>query len=310
MKYLFGPVPSRRLGISLGVDLVPHKVCTLNCVYCEVGRTTLLTLERKEYVPIDAVIAELDEYLRQDPELDFITFSGQGEPTLNSGLGKVINHIKANYPRYKVAILTNGTLFWDISLRQEVMRADVLLPDLDAVSQSVFQKLNRPHQDLDNARIIAGLKELRQEFPGKIYMEVFMVEGLNDTESELALLRETLLMLKPDIVQLNTLDRPGTESWVQPMPRARLNQIAQYFAPLKVDIVAIPQSRKKIQSFNTDIQTQILETIKRRPSTDTDLCQILDLHKNELNKYLGTLLESGEIESLEMERGTFFRIRE
>lgn len=310
MKYLFGPVPSRRLGISLGVDLVPHKVCTLNCVYCEVGRTTLLTLERKEYVPIDAVIAELDEYLRQDPELDFITFSGQGEPTLNSGLGKVINHIKANYPRYKVAILTNGTLFWDISLRQEVMRADVLLPDLDAVSQSVFQKLNRPHQDLDNARIIAGLKELRQEFPGKIYMEVFMVEGLNDTESELALLRETLLMLKPDIVQLNTLDRPGTESWVQPMPRARLQKIAQYFAPLKVDIVAIPQSRKKIQSFNTDIQTQILETIKRRPSTDTDLCQILGLHKNELNKYLGTLLESGEIESLEMERGTFFRIRE
>lgn len=310
MKYLFGPVPSRRLGISLGVDLVPHKVCTLNCVYCEVGRTTLLTLERKEYVPINAVIAELNEYLANGPDLDFITFSGQGEPTLNSGLGKVINHIKANHPRYKVAILTNGTLFWDGSVRREVMRADVILPDLDAVSQNVFQKLNRPHLDLDSARIIAGLKELRKEFPGKIYMEVFMVEGLNDTESELALLRESLLMLKPDIVQLNTLDRPGSESWVRPMPRARLQKIAQYFAPLKVDIVANPQSRKKIQSFNTDIQTQILETIKRRPATDADLCQILGLHKNELNKYLSTLLESGEIESLELERGTFFRIKE
>ncbi len=231
MQYLFGPVPSRRLGISLGVDLVPHKVCTLNCVYCEVGRTTLLTLKRKEYVPIDAVIAELDEYLAQSPDLDFVTFSGQGEPTLNSGVGKVIDHIKDRYPRYKVAILTNGTLFWDGTVRREVLRADVILPDLDAVSQIVFQKLNRPHHDLDNAEIIAGLKELRQEFSGKIYMEVFMVEGLNDSDSELALLRETLLQLEPDIVQLNTLDRPGTESWVQPMPRARLRQIAQYFAP-------------------------------------------------------------------------------
>ena len=310
MQYLFGPVPSRRLGISLGVDLVPHKVCTLNCVYCEVGRTTLLTLKRKEYVPIDAVIAELDEYLAQSPDLDFVTFSGQGEPTLNSGVGKVIDHIKDRYPRYKVAILTNGTLFWDGTVRREVLRADVILPDLDAVSQIVFQKLNRPHHDLDNAEIIAGLKELRQEFSGKIYMEVFMVEGLNDSDSELALLREALLQLEPDIVQLNTLDRPGTESWVQPMPRARLRQIAQYFAPLNVEIIAHPQARKKIQSCRADIQTQILETIKRRPSTDADLCQILGLHKNELNKYLSTLLESGEIESLEMDRGTFFRIRE
>ncbi|MGC9362620.1 MAG: radical SAM protein, partial [Candidatus Syntrophosphaera sp.] len=127
MKYLFGPVPSRRLGVSLGVDLVPHKVCSLNCVYCEVGKTTNLTIERKEYVPIDEVIKELDDYLSENPHLDFITFSGQGEPTLNSGIGRVINHIKEKYPRYKVAVLTNGTLFWDEKVRGEVMPADVLL---------------------------------------------------------------------------------------------------------------------------------------------------------------------------------------
>jgi wyosine [tRNA(Phe)-imidazoG37] synthetase (radical SAM superfamily) len=117
MKYLFGPVPSRRLGISLGVDLVPHKVCSLNCVYCEVGRTTNLTIERKEYVPIKGVIAEFKEYLTEKPELDFITFSGQGEPTLNSGLGKVFNLIKSNYPQYKVAVMTNGTLLGDKNVR-------------------------------------------------------------------------------------------------------------------------------------------------------------------------------------------------
>ena len=138
MKNLFGPVPSRRLGISLGVDLVPLKVCSLNCIYCEVGRTTNLTIERKEYIPVDAVIEELNGYLSENPELDFITFSGQGEPTLNSGLGKVIDFIKDNYPQYKIAVITNGTLFWDHEVRNEVSRADVLLPSLDAVSELSF----------------------------------------------------------------------------------------------------------------------------------------------------------------------------
>ncbi|MFO8145279.1 MAG: radical SAM protein, partial [Candidatus Syntrophosphaera sp.] len=154
MKYLFGPVPSRRLGVSLGVDLVPHKVCSLNCVYCEVGRTTNLTIQRKEYVPLDEVLKELEEYLSQDPDLDFITFSGQGEPSLNSGLGRVIDFIKDKYPRYKVAVLTNGTLFWDEKVRAEVMLADVLLPDLDAVSELAFLKVNRPAPELKIDRII------------------------------------------------------------------------------------------------------------------------------------------------------------
>jgi len=309
MKYLFGPVPSRRLGVSLGVDLVPHKVCSLNCVYCEVGRTTNLTLVRKEYVPIDKVIGELDEYLAVNPDLDFITFSGQGEPTLNSGIGRVINHIKEKYPRYKVAVLTNGTLFWDEEVRREVMPADVILPDLDAVSELVFRKLNRPHHDLDINMIIDGLIQLRREFKGEIYVEVFMVPGLNDTGSELNLIRETLLKMNPDVVQLNTLDRPGTESWVKPLERKKLQEIVEFFQPLNTEIVASPQSRKKIQSFNQDISEQILETIKRRPSTDKDLCAILGLHPNVLNKYLSELIDAGRIESEELPRGVFFKVK-
>jgi wyosine [tRNA(Phe)-imidazoG37] synthetase (radical SAM superfamily) len=275
-----------------------------------VGRTTLLTLERKEYVPVDAVIAELDDYLVQQPELDFITFSGQGEPTLNSGLGKVLNHIKDHYPHYKVAILTNGTLFWDKILRAEVMRADVILPDLDAVSQKVFQKINRPQANLENERIINGLKDLRREFKGLVLMEVFLIAGLNDSKGELKLLKETLMALKPDRVQLNSLDRPGTEAWVKAMPKEGLHEIAEYFKPLKVEIVANPQSRKNILSFNSDIEAQILETIKRRPSTDTDLSQILNLHINELNKYLSPLLATKKIETVQMDRGVFFKIKD
>lgn len=310
MKYLFGPVPSRRLGVSLGVDLVPHKVCSLNCVYCEVGSTTNLTLERREYVPIAEVLKELEDYLSQEPDLDFVTFSGQGEPTLNSGLATVIDFIKDRYPRYQVAVLTNGTLFWDKQVRSEVMRADVLLPDLDAVSELVFLKVNRPAKELKIERIIEGLIELRREFKGKIYLELFLVPGLNDTESELQLLKTTIQKIGPDLIQLNTLDRPGTESWVRPLSRERLEEILAFFKPLVVEIIANPQSRKKIQSFKQDISDQILETIKRRPSTDNDLCAILGLHPNELNKYLSALIAAGKVETEELERGVFFKLKQ
>ena len=310
MKYLFGPVPSRRLGISLGVDLVPHKVCTLNCVYCEVGRTTNLTVERREYVPIDDVIKELNSYLSENPELDFVTFSGQGEPTLNSGLGKVIAFIKDNFPQYKVAVITNGTLFYRKDVRQEIRRADVLLPSLDAVSRLNFLKVNRPQKSLKIEEIVSGLIELRKEFSGKIFLEIFFVPELNDSPEELSLLKKTISEIKPDAVQLNTLDRPGTESWVQALSEQKLKEIANFLRPLPVEIISKPQIRKQIRSFNQNIADQILETIKRRPCTDTELAKILNLHLNELNKYLSELLDKNMVVSERRERGIFFKIKE
>jgi len=163
-KYLFGPVPSRRLGISLGVDLVPHKTCSLNCVYCECGRTTILTDERKEYVPTEMVLSELNHFLTTNPRLDFITFSGSGEPTLHSGLGNVIKFIKKNFPKYQVALLTNGTLFYSPNIREEVKQVDVILPSLDAASEEVFHKINRPVRGLKVQKVIDGLVQLRTEF--------------------------------------------------------------------------------------------------------------------------------------------------
>jgi wyosine [tRNA(Phe)-imidazoG37] synthetase (radical SAM superfamily) len=307
MKYLFGPVPSRRLGISLGVDLVPHKVCTLNCVYCEVGRTTNLTTERKEFIPVDELLDELKEYLDKKPELDFITFSGQGEPTLNSGLGKVINFIKDNYPKYKVAVITNGTLFYDKKVRNEVLRADLLLPSLDAVSTEIFHKINRPEKNLDNKKIINGLIDLGKEFKGKIYLEIFFIPGLNNSDEELNLLKENIIKIDPDLVQLNSLDRPGTEDSVKTMQIENLEKIKSFLEPLPVTIIAKVKSRKKIQSFNKNIEDQIMDTIKRRPCTDKDLCEILDIHINELNKYLSELISSGKIISDSKQRGLFFK---
>jgi len=148
-KHLFGPVPSRRLGISLGIDLVPYKTCTANCVYCECGKTTNLTIERKEYIPTDEILNELDVYLKQAPDLDYITFSGSGEPTLHSKIGEIINFLKKNYPQYKVAVLTNGTLLFHKELRDELKNADIIKPSLDAGSDEIFKKIKRPHENLN-----------------------------------------------------------------------------------------------------------------------------------------------------------------
>jgi len=310
MKFLFGPVPSRRLGISLGVDLVPHKVCTLNCIYCEVGRTTNLTVERKEYVPVAEVKRELSEYLSQSPELDFITFSGQGEPTLNSGLGEIIDFIKQNYPRYRVALITNGTLFCVPEVRSEVKNADVILPSLDAVSPSVFSKINRPAKNLNNESIIEGLIQLRKEFSGEIFLEVFFVPQINENEEELKLLKETITLINPDLIQLNTLDRPGTEEFVKAVSPERMQEIKDFFEPLSTQVISKSETRKKIKSFNDSIEEQILETVKRRPCTDHDLTEILNLHLNELNKYLGELIDSGKIIAEKQGEKLFFKINQ
>jgi wyosine [tRNA(Phe)-imidazoG37] synthetase (radical SAM superfamily) len=308
-KHLFGPVPSRRLGISLGVDLVPHKVCSLNCVYCEVGKTTNLAIEREEYIPLNDILTELKSYLDKKPELDYITFSGAGEPLLHNGIGKVITFIKENYPQYKLALLTNSTLLYDENVREEILGIDLLLPSLDAVSEKVFKKLNRPNSKLDNNKIIEGLIKFSKDFSGRIWLEIFIIPGLNDTTEELELLKNVIKDVAPDQVQLNTLDRPGTESWIEPITKRKMEEIAEFLEPLPVKIIAKFQARNKIRSYHKDVEQQIIETIKRRPCTDKDLSEMLGLHINEINKYLSELLHEGSVTSQQQERGTFFRAK-
>ncbi len=191
-KYLFGPVPSRRLGISLGVDLVTHKICSLDCVYCECGHTTNLTCERKEYVPLEAVLKELDHYFKNNQDPDYITFSGSGEPTLNTAIGKVIEFIKENKKDVSVALLTNGTLFSQKHVRDDVINADLIIPSLDAVSLIAFRKINRPCPDLNLEEYIQGLIDLRSEFKGDIWIEVLIIPGYNDSQENLESLKKSI----------------------------------------------------------------------------------------------------------------------
>jgi len=307
-KYLFGPVPSRRLGMSLGIDLVPKKVCSLNCVYCEVGRTTGLTAERKEYVLFDKVIAELDHYFKNNPDPDYLTFSGSGEPTLNSRLGDVIVYLKKMRPDIPIAVLTNGTLLSDKKMRDELMGADVVLPSLDAATEAVFQKINRPVSGLSIDTVIDGLVEFGKSFKGKIWLEVFILPGYNYDENEILEIGKAIKRINPDSVQLNTLDRPGAEDNLISASRDELEKVMELLEIDNVEIIAALNKKRKAVSFRKDIENAILGTISRRPCTVDDLSEILDMPIVEVNKYIRILETENRIESVQLERGAFFQV--
>lgn len=308
-KHLFGPVPSRRLGMSLGVDLIPSKICSLNCVYCECGKTTTLTNVRKTYIPTDAVMAELKQFLEANPAPDYITFSGAGEPTLHSGIGEIVDFIKNHWQSVPLALLTNGTLFYDKTVRREIMKTDLVLPSLDAAIDTVFRKIDRPFHNLQINNYIDGLIAFREEYTGKIWLEVFVLPGYNDAPEYLEALKAALLRIKPDKVQLNTLDRPGTIGRLRPANKAELNQIVSFLAPLPCEIIAAPTTRKDIKSYRDDIEDAILETIARRPCTLEDLATIFGVHINEINKYLSVLDKEQHVETIRQERGVFYKLK-
>lgn len=308
-KYLFGPVPSRRLGMSLGVDLVPKKVCSLDCVYCEVGKTTKLTLERKEYIPFNKVKEELQHYFLHNPDPDYITFSGYGEPTLNSRIGDILHLIKEIRPAIPVAVLTNGTMLNLRAVRDAMKDADVVLPSLDAATEEVFRKINRPPNDLSISSYIEGLVDFRKEFHGQLWLEVFILPGYNNSDEELTALREAIVRIKPDSVQLNTLDRPGTIPGLLPASREELERITRRWNLENCIIIAAVPERKNIQSYRQDAETAILETIARRPCTLEDLTKILGMHGNEINKYLDVLEAENKVKPVLQERGVFYQLK-
>jgi len=226
-RHLFGPVSSRRLGRSLGVDLVPLKTCNYDCVYCECGKTTVATNERQEFIPTGEVLSELSHFLTSSPALDYITFAGSGEPTLSRGIGRAIRFLKERFPAYRIAVLTNSSLLSDPGVRADLLPADVVLPTFSTVINETYHTMHRPVTGNDPALVLDGLLQFRQEYRGEIWLEVFIIPGLNTSDQELAGLRDAISALRPDRVQLNTLDRPGTDDWVRPASPDELARIAR-----------------------------------------------------------------------------------
>lgn len=303
-NHIFGPVPSRRLGFSLGLDIVPYKTCSFDCVYCQLGQTTNKTIQRREYVSKQLIIRELKSYLaREHDEIDYITFSGSGEPTLNSKIGEMIQEVK-RMTDIPVAVLTNGSLLFKKEVRDELRNADLILPSLNAVTQDTFERVNRPHHGLNIQDIIDGLKKFRKNFDNEIWLEVMLVKGINDNMGEIEQMAGISNEINPDKIQLNTVVRPPCESFAMPVDANQMRKICQMFGQ-KAEIIA-PCARKAMKAYEKDVANKILTLLKRRPCTIDGISNVLGIHRNEVVKYLEVLEEDRRVARRIHKNQTYF----
>jgi len=301
-EYIFGPVPSRRLGRSLGVDLVPFKTCTYDCIYCQLGRTTNKTMQRKEWVPIDIVINQLKAKLSSKP--DYITLSGSGEPTLFSRLEELISKTKgiADIP---VAVLTNGSLLWLPEVRNALKAADMVVPSLDAGSSQIFQYVNRPHPDITFSKMLQGLVEFRKDYGGQYWLEVFLLAGVTTPEMEINRLKTCINAIQPDKVQVNTVTRPPAEGFAEPVPKKQLETIAKKLYE-KAEVIANYSEVHKQQDFSAR-REDVLTLLQRRPCSIEDIAAGLGLHRNEVVKYVEELSSKRKIESKPQNQQLYYK---
>lgn len=291
-KYLFGPVPSRRLGRSLGVDIVPMKTCSQNCIYCQLGKDAPPVTERKEYVSIQAVLAELKALIDDGLEADFITISGSGEPTLNSGLGALIDGIHAMCA-IPVAVITNGTLLSEPEVRAACCKAEVVLPSLDAGDAETFKTINQPHPGLDFETFAEGLIQFRKEYTGRIWLEVFFCDGINTSESAVLNLKRWIERICPDKIQINTAVRPVAHRQAVRVEQGRLADIAARLSP-EAEVIA-DFSRHPASEGRPSTPQDILETLRRRPCSLDDLQNGLGLDRDTLQAALEALEHASKV---------------
>jgi wyosine [tRNA(Phe)-imidazoG37] synthetase (radical SAM superfamily) len=290
--YVFGPVPSRRLGRSLGIDVIPFKTCTYNCIYCQLGATTNRTLERKEWVPFDKVLEEVREKLASTDSIDYITFSGSGEPTLHSRIGEMIQALK-RLSSIPVAVLTNGSLLWQEAVRNDLLEADLVIPSLDAPDQGLFRHVNRPHPDLAFDQVVEGLVEFRERYRGKIWLEVFLLSGITGMESEVRRIAALARTVRPDLVQLMTATRPAPVDFVEPVPLEDMQGFARLFDAQSVAVPALSPIAQAVLSKAG--REEILRLLERRPCTIQDIAVGLGMPPSEAEKYVADLDAHGQL---------------
>lgn len=301
-RHVFGPVPSRRFGRSLGVDLTPLKTCSFNCVFCQLGPTPQTTVERREYVPVQTVKDEILRWRDAGGTADYATLSGSGEPTLHSGFGEVLRFLKAELPCPAV-LLTNGSLLYLPEVRAAAGQADVAKLSLSAWDDDSFRRINRPHPDLDFHRSVAGMRAFRQGFAGRIWLEVFLIAGLNDAPNQVERIAALAAAIGSDKIHLNTAVRPPAEASVQPVDRDRLAELAELFRP-RAEVIADFSARPG--SGVAANETALLDMLRRRPCTARQIADVFGMHLNEVAKYTGHLLKTGQIQALQRGGETFF----
>jgi wyosine [tRNA(Phe)-imidazoG37] synthetase (radical SAM superfamily) len=301
---IYGPVPSRRLGMSLGIDLAEFKHCPLDCIYCQLKTTTRLDCVRESPVTVDAIVSQAARKLKTVPDPDFLTLGGSGEPTLYADLGELITKLK-DETGLPVAILTNGVLFQDDQVRADAALADVVLPSLDAWDEDSYKRINRPGEGLTFQALMDGMIEFRKEFTGEIWLEVMILRGISDDETVAKKLAGLAAMIKPDRIQLNTPVRPTATELAAPVSREKLESLAGLFTPLAEVAADFPEVEQSTARSVTE--DEVMEMLRRRPCTVDDVTAGLRVQKMEVVKIVEKLMSKHLITPVEQESRTYYK---
>ena len=303
-SHIYGPVPSRRLGFSLGVDIIPFKTCTLDCIYCQLGPTPEKRNSREEFYTVEEITTQIRDTLASGRQIDSITFSGSGEPTLNTMLGELIREVKT-FTDIPVTVLTNATLLPDPAVQEALLAADRIVPSLDAAAQDVFERINRPAPGIRIEDIIDGLAGFRKRFSGEIWLEILLVKGINDSEEHLRLLKTAAEKIGPDRIQINTVVRPPSDAEAKPLSKDRLEEIRSFFGD-KAEIIA-EFSRPLQTPVAEDLTDQVLAVIRRRPVTLDDLVSSLGMEKEKIKNCLEPLLAEKAVQEAHQGGRIFYK---
>lgn len=286
-SFVYGPVPSRRLGRSLGVDIVPFKTCTFDCIYCQLGRTTNKTVCRSPLAPVDDIVRDVRDALKRVPRPDYVTISGSGEPTLHSELGELISRIKS-LTDVPVAIITNGSLLFQEEVRKACDMAELVVPSLDAGDEAMFQYVNRPHESLSFADVVEGLVQFRKEYRGNIWLEVFLLGGVTAVVREVMKIKEHADRIQPDRIQLNTVIRPAAEEYAFSVPAEEMAKLAGLLGErAEVIVPFVPRSDSE---ESTALRDDILALVARRPCSVEDIANGLMMNRAHVLKHLDELV--------------------
>jgi len=307
MAHLFGPVLSRRLGRSLGIDLLPFKTCNLDCIYCECGATTSHTNIRADRVDNAAILAELDAWFKTHEAPDWLTFAGSGEPLLHASLEDLVREIRNRHPEARLALLTNALLFTDPAARRAAALFDLVLPSLDAARDEPFAAVNRPVPGITVAALIDGLVAFRELFAKPLWLEIFIVPGVNDTPDDIEALRAALARIRPERIQLNSLDRPGAVAGLRTATPSELASIATALGGDNIEIISRPAATAAANSVpEPDAEKLILLTVDRRPSTADDLVAASGLPADRLRLLLRDMVLRGSLLIRDLDTGRFY----
>ncbi len=308
MKYVYGPVPSRRLGNSLGIDPIPSKTCNYQCIYCQLGKTTNFTNERKDFYPPEEIIKEMEESINLNKnKFDYITFVGSGEPTLCKSLGELILKAK-KLSKKPICIITNGSLFYREDVREELMFSDVVLPTLDAGDEKLFIKINRPHPSIKFEKMIQGYIDFRKEFSGKFWIEIMLMKGINDSKEELLKIKNKLDLIKPDRIDVNVPIRPPTESWVQIPNKNVIPILNDVFG--EYNNINFPE-RGKFSVFSSNFEMELKKLLERHPMRQEQIFETFSSKKfneQDILLQLNTLASQNKIKKVIYNNQPFWKL--